>query len=123
MNKERILHLADAIETGSEILGFNMNYEYATLDDPSCDKSDHGCGTVACILGWTVHLFCKRPTLCQLQDRHLAASLLAINEDKAYHLFYPSQRYGVKYSEVTPQKAARVLRHLAETGKVDWSVA
>ena len=29
----------------------------------------------------------------------------------------------VDWDEVTPQEAAKVLRHLAETGEVDWEVA
>lgn len=35
----------------------------------------------------------------------------------------PAATGGLGFSEITPQHAAKVVRHLALTGEVDWSVA
>lgn len=116
MDKERILHLADVIEKGSDQLGFNMAfYEYLT-SNPDLDMSGHKCGTVACIAGWAVHTFPP-------DDRYATAwtaarDQLGLTTFQADQLFEPS--VDAAYEKATPEIAAKVLRHLAETGEVEW---
>lgn len=119
MNKENILKVADAIEQHSiPTLGFNMNWWGYTFDptkpeNQKHDKSGHNCGTVACIGGWTETLF-------KTTD---ARSALELPTSVATQLFYPDQNGAPQAYEATPVHAVRVLRHLAETGKVDWARA
>lgn len=117
MNKEKILAVADAIEAGSlPALGFNMDYEY----DDSAFASDYNgtsCGAVACIIGWTNTVF-------PVPARHIgsgfwAGETLDLTPDKSDKLFYPD--VNCEYRRITPAEAAETLRHLAETGEVDWS--
>lgn len=116
MNKEYILELADFLETiqpGAEI-GFNMRWFVSKNSD---DYSGYKCGTVACIAGWIA-----------LRDGHeytpggyiiYGAEKLGIAAYQAVSLFAPSVIWD---NAITPQQAAIVLRHFANTGEVDWDV-
>lgn len=112
MNVENILKVADAIEN-HEIadLGFNMAVIKAPSRNEVPDMSGHDCGTVACIAGWTHTLF----------PAHSgdAGFSLGLADDVAESLFLPS---GWLSNTITPQKAAKVLRNLTETGVVNWDV-
>jgi hypothetical protein len=66
------------------------------------------CGTCACIGGHAEAMF-----------GHPDA--LELDSDQEDELFYPSNP-PLKYDEIQPADAAKVLRHLAETGEVDWSI-
>lgn len=132
MNKKRILKLADVIETeaGQHGLGFNMDTYLNSVDK---DISGHNCGTVACIAGWTTFLFDPRGRLrsparaskdaiaannssTRTGDFHnTAGDILGLTEIEANELFLPSA-----FDDPTPAQAAKVLRHLAETGEVEW---
>jgi len=110
LNKELILKVADEIEAMPhgkygrklEVIepGFNMSQW----------RREGACGTICCIgghvspSGWYQGV----------------AEAFNITEDDAHDLCFPSFR---QYYDITPARAARVLRHLAHTGKVDWSVA
>jgi hypothetical protein len=130
MNKDNILAVADAIEKHSIAgLGFNMNYCVSPADFMTDHTGQH-CGTVACIAGWsrairqgsvpevarTLPLFEPEPEI----------EWLGLSEDDAEELFYPD-RYAtdevLDLGDVTTAQAVAVLRHLAETGEVDWSIA
>lgn len=118
MNVERINALADLIEAQphSEEKGFHMNHVV------------HGCGTPSCIAGWAEWENEGRPASLTFSGEGFlenAAKYLGIGEYdydnkklKATKLFYPGKTY--YYS--TPAHAAKVLRHLAATGEVDWSI-
>lgn len=113
MNKERILKLADVIEAtphkpepktkrpNSNLRGFNM-------------ASWH-CGTVGCIAGWAGKIF----------DCHYAYAGEALDLPWATSdaLFMAKGIHWSRMDQIKPAHAAAVLRHLAETGKVDWSVS
>lgn len=129
MNKERILTLADIIEaqphTGVDAeKGFNMN-----------SILHNYCNTPCCIAGWAVWEAQGRP---ERVDRYKyetgleipAAEYLEMPLDpqhdcgSAMRLFYPDddEINDRNYQDLQPSEAAKVLRHLAETGKVDWSI-
>lgn len=119
MNKENILAVADAIE-GHKIPGLGFNME-ALVEIGWPDRSGENCTTVACIAGWAVcvrHNLPADPYSFGVLDD--AREWLGLSWSKASSLFSP---VGFDYFATTPAQAVRVLRHLAETGDVDWSVA
>ena len=81
----------------------------------------HPCGTPGCIKGWSNHLF-------GVGMRH-ALKISYINDDDEIELICPDNSYA-DYSETNPnmrkfissKRAARVLRNLAKTNEVDWSI-
>ncbi|MBB3411264.1 hypothetical protein FHT87_005217 [Rhizobium sp. BK316] len=118
MKKEHILALADLIE----------EQEHTEEDDAegfTMTAITHDCGTPACIAGWAAWEALGRPSghlydvACDLEGE--ATDYLGINPMKADLLFYPPEEVGL-YQEITPSQAAATLRHLAETGEVDWTV-
>ncbi|MDB5531558.1 MAG: hypothetical protein JWR51_4661 [Devosia sp.] len=124
MNKENILKVADAIEQHSiPDLGFNMhNWTYAA-DSVVTDHSGHNCRTVACIAGWAARV----ATGHMIRDSYseeVAAEFFGMdgeNDDPAA-LFSPRNIDSDLWRSIDQQQAVLTLRHLAETGEVDWSV-
>lgn len=110
MNRERILQLADVIEKTPHAQPDYWSEGPLT----SFNMSEWRYGTCGCLGGWVEHLFRDE------DDLH-ARDLLDIEGDAAEELFYPTGF--TTYKDILPARAARVLRHLAETGKVDWSIA
>jgi hypothetical protein len=124
MNKDRILAVADAIEKHSiRGLGFNMGDFIASWNE---DNSGHHCGTTACIAGWAYHLAKRRKTAVNV-DRYpggagdVARDWMGLSDRIAGGLFYARGRTAA-LEEIPASHAVAVLRRLAETGKVDWSV-
>jgi len=125
MNKERLLILAALIEAQPFTSrrakeGFYMN------------SILHECGTPSCIAGWGAWEALGRPERLYNAGYKLemaAATWLGFKhfeeefftKSPAYELFYPDNDWFLYHG--TPQMAANVLRHLAETGEVDWSQA
>jgi hypothetical protein len=74
-----------------------------------------------CICAWTHHAAGQthRP-LARLNPIHLARQWLGIPLKEATQLFHPELDV---YGDVTAKQAARVIRHYADTGEVNWSVA
>ena len=108
--KDRILYLADLIEGKAS----HPKLKDITFDMKEWYPKYSPCGTAACIGGHIdiiagVH-----------QDEEETARWIGLSWGAAQPLFYP--RNPNDYA-ATPNKAARVLRHLAETDEVDWSVA
>jgi hypothetical protein len=128
MNKDRILAVADAIEKHSiPDLGFNMQYFVAASRPWTPDRSGAKCGTVACIAGWTRAVrngaIPKHAATIHDFRYHHEAQWLGIDAKDARALFLPEDLPGgPNYDSITPAHAVAVLRHLAEIGKVDWSV-
>lgn len=115
MNRERILALADLIEQQphTEIgaaSGFNM------------EDFTHPCGTPACIAGWAAFMFDKEfePGKTTMKYSEHAGMLLGLDYRKAADLFLLTP--GIGLEEITPAHAATTLRHLAETGDVEWVI-
>lgn len=114
MNINNINRLADVIEvqehTNREAAsGFAMNVFF------------HTCGTPACIAGWADYLsgaeWYGDARTDEVEER--AAEWLDLESDQAYSLFWAGN---LDLRLITPKQAAAVLRHLAVTGNVDWSV-
>jgi len=76
-----------------------------------------GCGTVACIAGWTV-------TANYDQDRSgqpvcvAAEDILGLSDIAADNLFMPADM--AEPDSVTRARALAVLRHLRQTNEVEW---
>ncbi|QIG75334.1 hypothetical protein EVC29_105 [Rhizobium phage RHph_Y52] len=120
MNKERILQLADHIENLPDPSKFDMG------------SYGHRCGAPACFAGHTFELFAggHRETLGGGEIHATAASLLDLTDVEADRLFTPStvviREFG-QIDHITPydisnKTGAKVLRHFAETGTIDFEV-
>lgn len=122
MNVENILKVAAAIEDAAKPgakpkVGFNMGVWHDTGD---ADQTGHNCGTVCCIGGWTNFLFADDPMQVGMQE---AMKSLGLGPLPADDLFCPPRsQYAGSWDSITPAHAVAVLRHLAATGKVDWSI-
>jgi len=75
----------------------------------------------SCICAWTIHVAGQthRP-LADINPIHVARLWLGVPLDDATRLFHPDLSI---YGDVTAKQASRVIRHYADTGKVNWSVA
>lgn len=122
MNKANLLQLADALEHGLPAMQFDMSYWLHTTD----------CGTAGCIAGHAAILSGKYPTdgsYFETNAHDVSNDFLELTDEMSNHLFTPSSdtrgfSYNLfTYREITAPMAAAVVRHLAETGEVDWSVA
>ena len=118
MRKDRILALADLIEQ-------QPHTDEDAAEGFTMESITHDCGTPACIAGWAAWEASGRQSR-DLYDIYAdvegqAREFLGIGYSEADVLFYPP--FPVIYATVTPTEAAATLRHLAETGRVDWSVA
>ena len=121
MNEDMILRVADAIEFGNiPWLGFNMNAFFVT-DVFGEDRSPRDCGTVACIAGWTIAVAdnMSPPASDLVRQFGRAAKILDLSPYQSDELFFGSHA-GIELWDITPSHAARVMRHLAQTGQVDW---
>lgn len=128
--------------------GFNMEwYSVETEANPEVKENvGHQCGTVSCIAGWAAQFLNFDGTLRDTPRKEsqmleefgidipvyapepiVAAKLLGLDELDADILFEPMNNSLLFHDEdwdaVTPRQAAKVLRHLAKTGEVNWEVA
>lgn len=87
--------------------GFNM----AIWD--AKDSEESACGTVCCIGGWASRIFRSEHNDSDVGE------LFNLDDREANRLFYPD----LSWTAITVPQAVAVLRHLAKTGNVDWSVA
>lgn len=140
-NVKKLLRLADVIEhprkNGFLGLKFNLADWFRTPrgDDgeheiPAKAKDDNWCGTVACIAGFQVAIGPKkagRKAIKSFWDgtgnwgnngpiAEEAKLQLGLTEREASSLFTPG------YYEYTAKQAAKVIRHFANTGRVDWNI-
>lgn len=129
VNVENINRVADAIETGELVkrgIGFNM-ISLALKSNTTDVDHFHACNTVACIAGWAYAISHPKISPGRLAGAALgaetiqrgAASFLGIGRDVAIWLFFP---IAYDWGGITPAHAVAVLRHLARTGEVDWSI-
>ena len=136
LRRENVLALADHVEGLADS-------RYEDREGFYMSTLKHKCGTPACIAGWAAWLSGDRGN----KRRHArwfrgldgGGTLRAAREwlglDSVSHvshdLFTPTATYSEGYSfqvetpdaegHITPRHAAAVLRHLAETGEVDWT--
>lgn len=144
MNKQRILALADLIETqaGPSELGFCLEVYVGDTNESEVDTSGYSCDTAACIAGWAFLAYTpagrRRPMKTAYNHANaivegvkffdneeivaVARLHLGLGTFLASSLFCPSPRISPDPYTATPARAARVLRHLARTGEVDWTL-
>jgi hypothetical protein len=78
---------------------------------------EYNCGTYACIAGWAI--FAQDGYINSSRNiHHYAQELLGLDDDQANDLFL---NWG-DIEDPTPNQAIKVLKHLKETGEVDWSI-
>lgn len=129
MRVDRIMTLAAIVENGLGIdrkgrpIGFNMRiWAGRSGYVPSKTVPTAKCGTVACIGGHAEILWGGEDAEYLGDDSAAAdaADKLGLDMEAAFELFYPT---GIAdYNRITAKRAARVLRRLAKTGVVDWSI-
>lgn len=140
MNTELLVKLAEWLEAGAphERITFDMNEGIVITDrkfDP--DKDIATCNTSCCLAGAAVMLFNKPQALkdhivdegdfgpfIAWQVVHAEArDVLDLDYEQSRKLFEPS--FFFKYDDLQayndPAWAARTVRHLIETGVVDWN--
>lgn len=127
MNLERLEIIAQWLEAGAPhkdgVEGFNMNYW----------NKERSCGSVCCIGGavdqWFVEpskrdniVACGRASEIEnivRREESSAAEALGLDSHEAICLFFPTDLIDdLEY--ISPAWAARCIRHLMETGEVDW---
>lgn len=98
--------------------GFSMN----VWDSEVCEEDDtsgHNCGSAMCIGG-----YCNALSGHREESMSAAALFLGIYDHLDHdELFYPSSEdWGWDaFNKATPEHAINVLKHLRDTGKIDWS--
>lgn len=125
MNVENILKVAEVLESDAAEDHFAMSSvlswagKFEDISSKPVREILHNCGTTACILGWTVALADTETPYSGTMDDEIASKFFDMDQDELYPLFYAEDAMSIR----DPKAAARVVRHLAATGKVDWSKA
>lgn len=120
MNLYRIRRLAEKIHSVPKVPreargGFNMA-DFA-----------HSCGTPSCIGGWTIALFAPHLSI-RFNSFDDAKEILDLTERQAQELFFCEDVFqsgcaeNFQLEQITPDQAADVLLHLADTGEVRWDL-
>lgn len=144
MNIERLKHIAEWLEGGAVHVDasgskyafmmelWNSNLGQYTIQDKAqnsnLDWVPGDCGAAMCIGGAAEKFFGDKQKIKDLierdeyDDEEYAAELLDLDDLDAQKLFYPWNYFVVGATPLTPQGAAKVIYHLIETGKVDWSI-
>lgn len=125
LNVERLHKLADVIEAEEGLQHLDQ------LDALKADKGfdmrhvKHVCGSPSCIAGYALQTF-GDPVTAAFGGMSIAAELLGgvygIGDDGErfglHRLFMPAPRSPAWHA--TPAQAAQVIRHLADTGEINW---
>jgi hypothetical protein len=134
MNKENIQKVIDAIEAeavGGRRVGFNMSGYICVpnrVDTPKNYKGDV-CGTAACIAGYAYLALSLeegrdfedvllRGARSGMYVAETAQDWLGLTDRQSDELFAPFHYSGA----IPPSAGVQVLKHLLETGEVDWEV-
>jgi hypothetical protein len=138
MNIENLTKLAEVLESDEAQDHFNLrhwihhNGEHDIDADMPVGAAIKDCGTVACIAGWAAVLANPdKPWGEFFGAKRKAALWLDLEWHVEDELFTPEvdkliMKYGHELAdvyEVSAKGAAKVVRHLIETGTVDWRVA
>lgn len=115
MRVDRLNQLADALENGLPNVKFDIGRW----------RSKEGCGVVACVAGHAAILGAYPRRTRNWVTQEDAAKWLELTPVESEELFVPDDILtdSVRRRSLTGPEAARVVRHLARTGEVDWSVA
>ncbi len=119
MNTDRILALASLIEA-------QPHKSWRADDGFTMTEYVHSCRTPACIAGFACALHLETNIIPSgTHYTGQAMNYLEIEYELARELFAPKGfgATGNAFREtITPQHAAKVLRHLASSGTVDWTI-
>jgi hypothetical protein len=123
MNIELLTKIAEWLEQGGDEqafgFGFNMR-DYFHNDDPDAETdTEPFCNSTCCIAGAAVAL--SRSLKVSGAYQTLGAQALGLDELTSMRLFH-APGSGQELRDISPQRAARVVRHLIATGNVDWSI-
>ena len=135
MNKERLLEIAEWLESGAEpkcgVIEFDMSTFGSVLKRTPIRR--HICGTAACIAGTAVMwehgpskgmklIFDTSRTRAEHPGFTEGKKLLDLTHEQATKLFLAIRRSGahIYFAHIGPRWAARCIRKLVETGEVDW---
>lgn len=124
MNKENIKIVRDHLASIDDSR-FDMRDLLIRDGVPDCidDYDDgpakllRGCGTAACIAGWTNFIF--SPKTKGAHTTH-AAETLGLDGSQCFALFLPLG-FGTP-GKYTREQAIRVLDHLLETEEINWNI-
>lgn len=120
LNRDRIIALAKLIYAQP-----HTNHE--AVNGFSMISFAHKCGTPSCIAGWAAAGATGRTDIMLDDVPGIASKWLGLTPDHERDLFYPvlanSPNAQSILVDLTPKQAHDVLMNLAETGKVDLSVA
>ena len=136
MNVKNVLKLADRIECLENTTKFAKHGRPAQAGTFSMRNISHTCGLPACISGWAFHLAVEEFHATPPKDQHKCnlngSGWLGFDEYKdreiLKNLFVPRYHEAHTWDKpgetgyISSKRAAAVLRHLAETGEVDWSI-
>ena len=111
MNIENIEKLASVIENQPDV-------KYGEKEGFCMAGSQHPCGSPACIEGWSWEIL-DDGTDNALEISYSNASRL-MSPDNANANYMVTDPENPKF--ITAKRAAKVLRNLAETGEVNWSI-
>jgi hypothetical protein len=136
MNVDNILKLAEVLESDAAAAHFNMGEwfhhdgDHALPLGVTVAEAIQDCGTVACIAGWAVVAFHSAEELRDVNFdlAAIAANDLGLSSYRAMEIFTPGSAPHVVECDLpvyhaTPKQAAKLLRHLAATGEIDWREA
>lgn len=132
MDCAAIRELADylmSLPEGQPEVGFNMDTFLGSSSTYRPDRSGHNCGTVACIAG---HVWLRdhpeeprdmQPGLDETDEMTIAEyarGVLGLNEADGAALFLGQGIAEFQLRFITVVVAVKTLRHLADTGEVQW---
>lgn len=123
MNVERLTALAEWLEAGGKPNGVKATFRMSTWFTPHA----FDCGTACCIAGSAVLKFGTADECSKLYNGRLspnwipnaAKEVLGLDAVQATRLFVPSF---LDLGKIDAAWAARTIRHLIDTGKVDWAI-
>ena len=132
MNVELLTKVAEWLEAGAphtvtplgDIAGFHMDLVQREIDEDYRPEfmteflnTPDACGTVCCIAGYAAALDGARIGMGDFVD--YASHAFDLSYEQAESLCNPFMEW-VHIEYVTPEQAARVIRHLIKTGEVVW---
>lgn len=117
MNVELLTKIAEWLEAGGREADFGYRFNMAHY----YEDARPNCGAACCIAGAALELSGRPERGGDEMTEDLAGRLLGLAPDVAGSLFFA---FGcpISIKNISPGDAARVVRHLIDTGVVKWSL-
>ena len=124
MNYYNVLKAANYIERLEKggLLAIKDNEIFKFHMGSYSEVNSKGCGTRGCIAGAICHMNGISMELPGYIISEYAADYLGLEPSQKQELFAPLRFIWTNWCTVQPHEAAKVLRHYANTGDVDWSI-